>query len=200
VPWLKPPPCGEILALAVSSETGIQGLLAPAAAAHALLLIAHSWAHLPLTRIGDLIDVAAVLGPGDRQAAGELARRWGWEGMWRTTINVVDRLFAGAHAPAAAERIWARHLESARERIVLENHLARIAAPAFGLPLTRAPWQVTKMVARSAGRRDYERWSDKLRRSRLAVAHAFMDSTEHESTIPCPSTRGAINDPAAADR
>ena len=67
------------LSLAVPSATGINGLLAPSPAAHALLLAAHAWAHHPLGRIGDLIDVAAVLPADERPAAAALAQRWEWE-------------------------------------------------------------------------------------------------------------------------
>ena len=50
--YLTPPPRDELMAMAVPSATGVDELLAPAPAAHALLLVAHAWTHLPLGRAG----------------------------------------------------------------------------------------------------------------------------------------------------
>ncbi|HWF72782.1 MAG TPA: nucleotidyltransferase family protein [Solirubrobacteraceae bacterium] len=181
--WLAPPPAEEILRLAVPSATGVDGLLAPAPAAHALLLAAHGWAHKPLGRLVDLIDLAAVLGPGDRALAAELARAWGWEGIWRVALGAADALI-GARDRSRSLSIWARHLEGVRDRSVLEDHLARVAAPACTVSLRRLPSALGANLSRTVGRRGHERWADKLRRSRLAVAHAFMDRSEHERTLP----------------
>jgi hypothetical protein len=183
VPWLALPSTRELFKRTVPSATGVAGLLAPAPAAHALLLTAHVWAHQPLARLADLIDVAAVLGRTDRKLVDDLARDWGWEGIWGTTIEVVDAIFASPYLRPASLRIWARHLESARERTVLENHIARLAAPAFSLPLTRAPRAVTAALVREAARHEDEPWANKLHRSRLAVAHAFIDKSEHDRTL-----------------
>ena len=72
--WLTPPATSELLQLTRPSVTGVAGLSAPVPAAHALLLAAHSWAHAPLRRLLDLIDVMVVLeGEDDRRHARELA-------------------------------------------------------------------------------------------------------------------------------
>lgn len=81
---------GDVLGLAVPSATGVGGLLAPAPSAHALLPVAHSWTHEPLGRLTELLDVAAVLGRDGRSRAGELACKWGWEGIWREVPAVTD--------------------------------------------------------------------------------------------------------------
>jgi hypothetical protein len=181
-PWLTPPSIRAILRCAAPSAAGGDGVLAPTPAAHALLLAAHGWTHGPLSRLGDLADVAAVLGPGDRRRADDLAREWGWEGMWRTTIGVADAMLAAEGAPHVGLR-WARHLETVRERTVLEGHVAQVAAPACTVPLRQAPGAVTAAVTRTASRRPGEPWADKLRRSFLAVAHAFMDQSDHVQTL-----------------
>jgi Uncharacterised nucleotidyltransferase len=180
--WLPRPSTSEILELATPSATGIRGVLAPTPAAHALLLLAHSWTHQPLGRVADLVDVAAVLGADERLRTDELARRWKWDGMWRTSIAAVDAV-VGRGGPEASLPVWARHLSTVRDRTVIENHIARIAAPAWALPPQRAPRAIAGALRHTAGRRDEEQWADKLRRSRRALAHAFMKKSSHERTL-----------------
>jgi hypothetical protein len=181
--WLSAPTAAEIFELATASATGVEGLLAPIPAAHALLLAAHAWAHKPLGRLVDLVDLAVALPAGDRALAGELARDWGWDGIWQVAHGAADAVIAGEHRPLSLST-WARHLERVRDRSVLEDHLARIAAPAWTVPLRRVPAAVGATLGGTVRRRGDERWRDKLTRSRLAVAHAFMDRSEHERTLP----------------
>jgi hypothetical protein len=179
--WLAAAPVERLLAGAVPSATGIAGLLAPAPPAHALLLAAHAWAHAPLGRLVDTVDLAAVLPAREFGAASAVAAEWGWDGLWRVNAGVARSLFgdpAGEGLPA-----WAGHLASARDRSVLENHIARVAAPAASLSARRALAAVGRTLARTAQRRDNEAWRDKLRRSRLAVAHALMEKSNHERSI-----------------
>ena len=91
--WLAAPDPDELLELTRASATGVAGLSAPVPAAHAVLLAAHSWAHEPLRRLLDLIDVTVVLeDEDDRRRARELAFRWGLGRVWRTTIAAADAL------------------------------------------------------------------------------------------------------------
>jgi Uncharacterised nucleotidyltransferase len=193
--WLTPPPLDELAELAIPSRTGIDGLLAPAPAPHALLLAAHSWAHSPLARLRDLVDVMVVLGCRDRELAAELARDWGWEGMWTTTLSAGDAILAGGPRPAWLS-LWARHLQPIRERTVLEDHVARVAAPVCAMRSRGATRSVTVGLAQVAGRAPGESWGVKLRRSRSALAHAFMNHSEHERTL---EPRLRRRDVAAAD-
>jgi hypothetical protein len=180
--WLPRRTPDEIFDLAVPSATGIEGLLAPDPAAHALLLVAHSWAQAPLARLTDLIDVAAVLDEEGRARAGDLSRRWGWEGMWRVALDAGDAVLRDSAWPASLS-VWARHLASVRDRTVLENHIARIAGPASAVPVSHAPAALASTIKLAATRREGELWSEKLRRSGLAVAHAFMARSAHDSTL-----------------
>jgi hypothetical protein len=182
-PWLPAVTAEQVLAHTVPSATGVDGLLAPAPAAHALLLAAHSWAHLPLERLADLIDVAAALEETDRSAVAGLADRWGWQSVWRVTDRVIDAVLRDGPPPPAWMSMWARHLMSARDRTVLEHHVARLAAPA-GAPPSRAPAAILSAVRRTTRPRGDEPWSEKLRRSRLALSHAFMEKTGHERDVP----------------
>jgi hypothetical protein len=180
--WLPRTAAEEILGLAVPSALEIDGLLAPDPPAHALLLVAHSWAQEPLARLADLIDVAAVLGNGGRASADDLARRWGWERMWQVAVRAGDAVLRDGAWPTSLS-VWARHLTAARDRTVLESHIARIAGPASALPVSHSPAALANTIRLAAARHDGEPWSDKLRRSGLAVTHAFMARSAHEHTI-----------------
>lgn len=180
--WLPAPPVDEILALSVPSATGVPRLLAPDPAVHALLLVAHSWAQAPLRRLADLIDVEALLDEDGQQRADDLARRWGWEGMWRVAARAGNAILRDGEWPASLS-VWARHLTQARDRTVLEEHLTRIAAPASALPVPRVPAAVATAVKLTTRPREDERWSRKLKRSGLALAHAFMPRTRHDQAL-----------------
>ncbi len=179
--WLRPPATAELLDMTQASATGVAGLLAPVPAAHALLLATHGWAHQPLRRLLDLIDVAVVLGDEDRRLADELARRWGLERMWRTTIAAADALLQG-RGRALSLRVWGRHLATVRERTVLETHLARWAGPACGLPHggTRALGAALATLIGAAQPKGGEHWTDAVRRTSLAVADAFRAQSHHD--------------------
>src|SRR5206468_2493505 len=108
----------ELLARSMPTENG---LLTLPAAEHALLVAAHSWAHAPLGRIGQLLDAYLLAAGADRTALTALARQWSIERLWCTTATAADALFAGDSA-SGAMRTWARNLPTARERTVFERH------------------------------------------------------------------------------
>jgi hypothetical protein len=85
VPWVAAPDAASLLRAAVPSATGVDGVLALPAAQHALLIAVHSWAHEPLRRALELIDVAAVAAHADAEETASLARSWGVERVWLTT-------------------------------------------------------------------------------------------------------------------
>jgi len=180
--WVPPPNRAELLELTQPSATGVPGLLAPVPAAHAVLLVAHSWAHAPLRRLLDLIDLTVVLERDqDRVLARELAERWGLGRVWRTTIAAADALLRN-HGSAPALAIWGRHLAAVRERTVLETHLTRWAGPVSGLPRTRvrAVGGATRIFTDAARPKGDERWIDAVRRTRLAIAHAPRPQSQHD--------------------
>lgn len=180
--WLPRVEAETLFTAAVPSATGVQGLLAPAPSAHALLLVAHGWFHEPLGRLADLVDVAAVTAGASREETDLLACRWGWERMWRVTVQASDAILAGTTGSSALN-LWARHLTSLRERAVVEKHIAGVLAPASALPAGRATLAVAEVLGRTVGRHGDERWSNKLRRSGSAVAHAFAANSEHERAV-----------------
>lgn len=181
-PWLTPPDAAELLQLTRPSTTQVSGLFGLVPAAHAVLLAAHSWAHEPLGRLLDLIDVNAVLETEhDRDLAYELAVRWRLARVWRTTIAAADALLGGSDSIPVL-RTWARHLACVRKRTVFETHLTRWAGPACGLPENgmRRLGGATRIFTEAARPREDERWLDAIRRTRLAIAHAPRPQSEHD--------------------
>ena len=178
-PWLPQVSAHDVFEHSVPSATGVDGLLAPAPSAHALLLAAHSWCHQPLGRIADLLDVAVMLAGDGRSTGQDIARRWRWAGLWRVVPAAADAIL-GDDSRTLSLSVWARHLRSTRERTVIEGHLARLAAPACAVPLRSAPGALAGVMRSTATRREAEPWSDKLRRSRLACVHAFMHTSDHQ--------------------
>lgn len=188
--WLPPVAVDELFASSVPSATGIAGLRAPDPARHALLLAAHSWAHQPLARLGDLVDIAVFSAAADPAECDARARVWGWRRFWRLTERMVNAVLLDGPAAPGWTRPWSRHLVQARDRTVLEHHVARLAAPACA-PLAHAPHALLEQVRRTTRPRPDERWPDKLSRSRRAVAHAFMAKSGHEQTVGTGRVEGS---------
>jgi len=180
--WLPPVSAKTVFRAAVPSAAGIPGIIAPEPAAHAVLLVAHAWNHEPLGSAGQLLDIAALLAAGDRRRAGAFARAWGWEGMWNTTLAVMDAV-VGRKRPSLALNLWARHLLDVRERVVLEEHISRLAAPVWSLPAGDAPRAVACALRYTAAPEADEDWTTQLRRSCLAIAHSFRPGSKHERSL-----------------
>lgn len=185
--WLPPVSPSQVFDGSVPSITGVPGLLAPAPDVHALLLAAHSWAHQPLGRLGDLIDVA-TMSPSDPSATRALAAAWGWERFWSVTDRVISAVLRGGPGTPGWTRLWSRHLWQARDRTVLEHHIARLAAPVCAPP-TNAPRALLEQVRRTTSPRPDERWQQKLARTRQAVVHAFMEKSGHEVRVDATPAR-----------
>jgi hypothetical protein len=180
--WLDPLSGENVFRVAVPSATGVPGVLAPEPAAHAVLVVAHAWKHDPLGNLGHLLDAAALLASADRARAGAFARAWGWERMWNTTVTVMDAVL-GDGRRGLASKVWARHLADVRERVVLENHVTRLAAPVWSLPTSGVPHAVAFALRHTATPDPDEDWTTQLRRSCLAVVHAFRPVSQHEQSV-----------------
>ena len=180
--WLAPVSAESLFRVAVPSATGVPGVLAPDPAAHAVLVVAHAWNHDPLGSVGQLLDAAALLASADRRRADAFARAWGWEGMWNTTLGVMDAVIGGKRRPLAL-KLWARHLLGVRERLVLENHISRLAAPVWSLPAGEVPRAVGCSLRYTAAPEQDEDWMTQLRRSCLAIVHAFRPGSVHEKSL-----------------
>lgn len=175
-----PPPSAE--ALFGVAEPAEGGLLALPAAALALVLAAHDWAHRPLEQLGRLVDIAAVCQGADRAEVRELAERWRVARLWRTTSGAIDALLYGTR-PVWPLRTWARGLAAGRERTVLENHLERILAGYAVLPPRRAAAATAVGLRRTLTPYPGETWARKARRAREALGHARWRRSWHDRRL-----------------
>jgi hypothetical protein len=179
---LPAPSRAQLLAGAVVGSTGVPGILALPPELHAMAIVAHSWAHAPLARLGHLVDLAAVTEGLDRAELERTAKELGMRKAWRTTIDVTDALFADGPRPRAL-RLWARSLEAARERTVLESHLGRWLPPWFALSPGKALRANAFTLSREVGRLGDEPWTQKLRRTARAFRHATRRLSDHQRTL-----------------
>jgi hypothetical protein len=176
------PSTDELIASAVPSRLGVDGVLTLPPAQHTLVLAAHAWSHQPLGRLGNLIDVAATLRRADEAEVDALARRWGCSRMWRTTRAAIGAVLEGDRRSAAVA-LWARHLRGVRERTVLEWHVKDSLAPAWGLPRRRVPAAVLAEARATAGPEGAETWRAKLQRTGLALRNAGAARSEHRLAL-----------------
>ena len=178
---MNAPSTAELLDAAVPSATGV-GIPALAPADHALVLAAHSWAHLPLRRLIELVDTALIAREADPAEIEARARAYGFERVWRTTRTTVDSLFYGG-SPTLAQRTWARHLAAARERTVFESHVERWLSPFWALPLGPATSRMGSTARTELGPAEGETWRGKLTRVLAAIRHASAPRTEHDRQL-----------------
>ena len=178
--WLPEPPIDRLLELAEPAET--DGLLTLPPGPHVLVLAAHVWVSNPFARLRDLLDIALLLqevAPADVE---NLAGAWGIGRMWATTRAVVEAVLLGGRA-SSTERLWARHLASAREQTVLEVHVTRWASPFWALPPRRAAAVAAANVASDLRPAVEEPWRSKVRRSLRALANAGATKSQHEDEL-----------------
>lgn len=182
VDGIPAPTTDELIASAVPSRLGVDGVAALEPTQHALVIAAHAWSHQPLGRLGNLIDVAVTLLRADESEVDELARRWGCRRMWRTTRAAVGAVLE-ASGRSAAVALWARHLRGVREPTVLEWHVRSALAPVWGLPGARVPEAVVTQARATAGPKAGEPWRSKLRRAGLALRNARTARSEHNLAL-----------------
>lgn len=193
--WTAPPPNEELVAAAIPASVGVDGVLTLAPSHHALVLAAHSWSEVPLRRALDLVDIAVLSAGQDRRELRRLARRWGLGGVWDATHAAVEALLFEGPAPWAM-RLWARDLLSVRDRTVFENHVRRLAANFWALPLHRAVPVSARTLVREIRPIAGEAWRVKLIRIRRGVSNPFSPLGEHNqalerraSALPSPERR-----------
>ena len=179
----EPPRFAELLASARPAALGVDGVLAPAPAHHALLIAAHAWTHEPLGRISHLLDTALLAAECDRADLDDLAARWNATRLWGTTFAVVDALLLGRGELPPGLRLATRKLARVEERSVLESHLWRGLAPFWALPKRDAVRVTTSTFAEAVRPAPGEAWSSKARRSVVTLKHMFMRRSDHEREI-----------------
>ncbi|HUG11228.1 MAG TPA: hypothetical protein VMM36_09450, partial [Opitutaceae bacterium] len=186
---VEPPSTDELLEVLVPSSAGVAGISTLPPARHAVVLAVHSWAHEPLRRIRDLLDVAVLAESADRDEALAISRSWGAERVWRTTIRASEAVLLDGAAPWML-RVWARSLRMARERTVLESHLERLLSNFSALPPAEALRALPDVLAAEILPKHDETWPTKLRRTRKALRNAFLARSEHDSASTAGSCGG----------
>ena len=176
------PATEELLEAAVPGRLGVDGVATLPPEHHALVLAAHAWAHQPLGRLGDLLDVAVTLRRSDRVRVAELAARWGCSRLWRSTDAAVRSVVDGA-GRSAGVALWARHLRHVRERTVFEAHLHDVLAPLWSQGPVSALRALVAEIRATANPVRREPWRRKLTRARLAVRNARVAQSQHDLVL-----------------
>jgi Uncharacterised nucleotidyltransferase len=185
-PTTETPPLAELFESAVPASIGIPGVLAPSPAQHAVLLAGHAWEDDPLSSIGLLADIAALILETSEQEIDAVARSWGIGRVWSATARAADQLLL-ADKVAARPPIWRRHLYETRERTVFEGHVERLVGPVAAAPVCAAPVAATRALLRVLRPWPGETWGDKLGRSRQSLRHASLRESEHDQKLFGPT-------------
>jgi hypothetical protein len=195
---VEPPSVAELIAAARTQPARADGFLVLPAAHHALVLAAHGWAHEPLARLRDMLDIALVAGAADLAEIDRLADAWGVWRMWRTTSRAIEAVVGDAPRPLSVA-LWGRHLEEARERTVLESHMERWFADLWSLPRHQLVAAVTALGADLLPRAG-ESWTTKLARTRAALSNAFVAKSQHDRMLERKETYDTASPSEAAAR
>jgi hypothetical protein len=193
-----PPDTAELIAAAESQPGRPDGFLVLPPAHHALVLAAHGWAHEPLARLRDLLDIALVARAAHYEEIDRLAAAWGLQRMWRTTACAIEAVVGDGPRPLSVV-LWGRHLEEARERTVVESQPERTCGDLWGLPRSHLPSVVTALGADllpGAG----EGWAAKVVRTRAALSNAFVPKSQHDRMLERKERHDAASPPEAARR
>jgi hypothetical protein len=188
VPGLTPPPTGELIEAATPTTLGVEGVGVPAAAHHALLLAAHAWAHEPLRRVRDLLDSGVFAVEADPSELHRLARGWNLGRLWTTTEAAFDAFVSGRRTWPL--RLWAGHIPELRTQTVLEDHLGRVLAAFWGYPTRIASARAAHALLDEFRPAFDETWSEKRRRSALAVRRGLEPVTRHRLLLGESAARG----------
>jgi hypothetical protein len=196
--WLdgrRAPSTAELLEAAVPSRTSVAGIETLAPEHQAVALAVHSWAHVPLARLGHLVDVAAVAAAAERATLGSLAEEWGVGRVWRATTAAIDGALGEGHLPLSV-RTWARNIRLVRERTVVESHLQRWLSAFWSEPPLPATVNLVRAVRRDILPAEGEDWAVKRARVAQAIRTPRRRLSEHHETLE----RRSISGPTFLDR
>lgn len=187
---LRPPRSEEILEAAVPSSLGIEGLLVPDRRHQAVLLGSHAWGEVVMRNLRELLDVVLFLDGQDRGELAAIARRWGFQPGWDTTVAVADWLFYDAPEPAVV-KVWARYLRTLREPTVLEMHIQEWLAPFWLAPPRQALRRLAAAIVRDLRPEPGQTWVQKAHQTARAVLNPLTPASEHKrrSRSTRPATR-----------
>ena len=180
--WSDPPANDELFNSVLPSALGVPGVFGLLPAQHALVVAAHAWVELPLRRLLDLVDAAAISSQADSDALMAVARRWDMLRVWRTTSAAANALFYNEPTPSSL-RVWGRNLEAVRDRTVLETHFRRLASVFWARPPLLALATAGRILAETALPAPSDSWSTKLARTRRAIMDRSKPAAQHAQTL-----------------
>jgi hypothetical protein len=182
VDWTVPPSAAQLFRDLVPARAGPPGVSALDPTKHALVLAVNSWADVPMRRVLDLIDIAAVLESLDPSTVQPLADDWGVGRIWRTTTLAMNHMLVGAPRPASM-RTWGRATASVRDMTVAEDHFRRLASVFWALPLHRAAGLFARRLVGELVPSDDESWRPKLRRTLFALRSPLRRRADHDRLL-----------------
>ena len=188
VDGLDPPAFGELAAGAAPTSFGVEGILDPAPARHALVLAAHLWSHEPFTRLLRLLDIVLTAQAADPEELESVAQAWGLRKLWSSTVAVTDAVLYGGPQPWLL-RVAGRGLITAREATVFEVQLARLLAPLAIHSGAQVPSAVWQALAGSLRPGPGESWGGKARRTARQLARPSTRHSENLRSIEAGSSR-----------
>lgn len=171
--WLTPPSTDELFEAATSESVLGHGVLALPPAHHALIVTAHMWREIPLSRLGQLIDVRVLTQEAEPDEIERLSSDWGLRRLWTTTDVTARRVLHGEREQGRAGRFRAKRLETVSEATVLEAKLAELAAPFRGLPPGKALVATARELFSELLPQPYETWRGKITRTAGALRQSF---------------------------
>jgi Uncharacterised nucleotidyltransferase len=183
---LRRPPLGDVVEASVPSGLGIDGILTPSPAHHALILAGHSWEHSPLRNLRDLLDIAVVSANVAESELDETAVAWRLGPLWKTTKGAIEAVFFGGRKTFPL-RSWAKQIDEVRDRTVMENHLEHWLSPYWGYPLSAALADTVRVAREEFGPLPDETWGSKLRRSTTALRNARLTVGRHDDQTKAPT-------------
>jgi hypothetical protein len=146
--WATPPPIDELFEAAQASAVGVDGALAPSTEHHALLVLAHAWAHQPWEQLSQLIDFALLLGLSDAAILRSTARRWQLEKLLDVANRTVDSILLDRGKAPLVIRLCAPHLRRLGTVSPVRQQVNRYAASVFVAPPADAARAAIEGVAR----------------------------------------------------
>jgi len=185
LPWLPAmcqPPLADAFDRAIPSRTGITGVQTLPELDHALLVASHAWRHVPLNRLGDLIDVMAMADGLDPHCLAARAAELRFGPIWATTIATADTLLDAPASGSTHLPWWARHLYPPRDRTVLELHTARWAGALRSPTLAGKLRSAASILHEDILPRRGEPWADKIDRISDAVRERHMPTFPRRPT------------------
>ena len=142
---------------------------------------AHAWAHGPFSRVGDLVDVAALDNGLDRRRASATRAPVGARAALANDARDADAVLFDATQPLALH-VWARNLPSPRA-----DGSRDPSRPLVGRLLDDESPRRIRAAGEEIGRdvrpHGEEPWRVKLTRARLAFRNARPRSPEHDEAV-----------------